>query len=135
MASPAIQGYENDDERKARTGCRDSDVSKYSAVSAVSALVLVVTLVALCAVACSHAVSTTLDDAAITAAVKTVLLNDEQISGWTIDVETAQGIVTLSGTVRSSLEEQRAIELVRGVNGVRDVRSQLQLVSAATPQS
>jgi osmotically-inducible protein OsmY len=90
--------------------------------------------VAISAVACSHLVSTALDDAAITAAVKTALLNDEEISGWTIDVETAQGVVTLSGMVSSSREEKRAIELVRRVSGVRDVRSQLQLVSAATPQ-
>src|SRR5687767_12389706 len=98
-------------------------------------LKLLTILVAVSAVACSHTVSTTLDDAAITAGVKTVLLNDEQLSGWTIDVETAQGIVTLSGMVTSAFEEQRAMELVRGVNGVRDVRSQLRLVSAATPQS
>jgi osmotically-inducible protein OsmY len=91
-------------------------------------------LVAVSAVACSHAVSTAFDDAAITAAVKTALLNDEEISGWTIDVETAQGVVTLRGMVGSSREEQRAIELLRAVPGVRDVRSQLQPVSAATPQ-
>jgi hyperosmotically inducible protein len=96
--------------------------------------VLVVTFVALSAVACSQAVSTAIDDAAITAAVKTALLNDHEIAGWTIDVDTAQGVVTLSGMVRSSREEQRAIELVRGVAGVRDVRSQLQPAPAATPQ-
>jgi hyperosmotically inducible periplasmic protein len=134
MASPAIRRYVNDDERRARSGRRDSDVPQYSAISAVSVFVLVVTLVAISAVACSDAVSTTIDDAAITAAVKTALLNDEEISGWTIDVETAQGVVTVSGMVSSSREEQRAIQLVRGVDGVRDVRSQLQPVSAATPR-
>ena len=68
-----------------------------------------------------------MDDATITARVKTVLLNDTQVSATKIDVTTAGGIVTISGTVRSLAEEARAIELARGVTGVRDVKSALQI--------
>jgi hyperosmotically inducible protein len=67
------------------------------------------------------------DDATITARVKTVLLNDTQVSATKIDVTTAAGVVTISGTVRTQAEEARAIELARSVTGVRDVRSALQV--------
>ena len=68
-----------------------------------------------------------MDDPTITARVKTVLLNDTQISATKIDVTTAAGIVTISGSVRSSAEEARALELARGVTGVREVKSALQI--------
>jgi osmotically-inducible protein OsmY len=77
--------------------------------------------------ACGKSVGETIDDATITARVKTALLNDPQVSGLRIDVDTAKGVVTMSGIVRSAAEEQRAIQLARQVDGVRDVRSTLQV--------
>ena len=70
--------------------------------------------------------SAAMDDATITARVKTALLNDQQIAATKIDVTTVNGVVTISGTVRSSAEEQRAIELARKTPGVKDVKSTLQ---------
>jgi hyperosmotically inducible protein len=66
-----------------------------------------------------------MDDATITARVKTVLLNDPQVGATKIDISTAAGVVTMSGTVKSKAEETRAIELARQVTGVRDVKSSL----------
>lgn len=77
--------------------------------------------------ACGKSIGETIDDATITARVKTVLLNDPQISGMKIDVDTTLGVVTMSGTVTSQSEEQRALQLARGVTGVRDVKSTLQV--------
>jgi osmotically-inducible protein OsmY len=37
------------------------------------------------------------------------------------------GVVTISGSVRSQAEAARAIELARGVTGVREVKSALQI--------
>jgi len=68
-----------------------------------------------------------MDDATITARVKTVLLNDQQVGATKIDVTTANGVVTISGTVKSQAEAARAIELARQAPGVRDVRSALQV--------
>ena len=67
-----------------------------------------------------------MDDATITAHVKTALLNDQQISATKIDVTTINGVVTISGTVRNRADEQRAIELARQTPGVKDVKSTLQ---------
>jgi len=67
----------------------------------------------------------TSDDATITARVKTVLLNDTQVNATRIDVTTSNGVVTMSGVVKSKAEEERAIQLARQVSGVRDVKSTL----------
>ena len=50
---------------------------------------------------------TNFDDAAITARVKTVLLNDPQVGALKIDVTTAGGVVTMSGAVKSKDERPR----------------------------
>jgi osmotically-inducible protein OsmY len=55
-----------------------------------------------------------------------VLINDRALSS-TIDVQTNQGVVTLSGKVKSKDEESKAIELARTVRGVTDVRSKLEI--------
>lgn len=69
--------------------------------------------------------SSATDDATVTARVKTALLNDPAVGALRIDVATSSGVVTLSGAVKSPGEQQRAIQVARGVNGVKDVRSSL----------
>jgi hyperosmotically inducible protein len=92
---------------------------------AVRAAMLV--LIPLLLAACGKSIGETIDDATITTRVKTALLNDEQVAGLKIDVDTTLGVVTMSGVVRSRNEEQRAIQLARGIPGVKDVRSTLQV--------
>ena len=75
--------------------------------------------------ACGKTVGETIDDATITTRVKTALLNDPQVDGLKIDVDTTKGIVTMSGIVRSRDEEQRAVQIARGVPGGQDVKSTL----------
>jgi osmotically-inducible protein OsmY len=79
------------------------------------------------AAACGKTVGETIDDATITARVKTALLNDPQVGGLKIDVDTFKGLVTLSGSVTSPAEQQRAVQVARGVDGVKDVKSTLQI--------
>jgi hyperosmotically inducible protein len=71
------------------------------------------------------AVGGAMDDADITARVKAVLLNDRQVVATKIEVSTAGGVVTLSGSVKSKADEARAIQAARTVTGVRDVKSTL----------
>jgi hyperosmotically inducible protein len=80
--------------------------------------------------ACGKSVGETIDDATITARVKTALLNDPQVGGLKIDVDTTLGVVTMSGVVKNRNEEQRALQLARQVPGVRDVKSTLQVDSS-----
>jgi hyperosmotically inducible protein len=72
------------------------------------------------------------DDATITARVRTTLLNDPQVAATRIDVTTANGVVTISGSVKSAADEARAIQLTRQTAGVKDVKSVLKV--NPTPQ-
>ena len=87
--------------------------------------VLVAVVVPLLLAACGKSVGDTIDDATITTRVKTALLNDPQVGGLRIDVDTTLGVVTLSGVARSAAEEQQAVAIARRVPGVRDVKSTL----------
>ncbi|MBP1634163.1 MAG: transporter [Acidobacteria bacterium] len=87
--------------------------------------VLVAVVVPLLLAACGKSVGDTIDDATITTRVKTALLNDPQVGGLRIDVDTTLGVVTLSGVARSAAEEQQAVAIARRVPGVKDVKSTL----------
>jgi hyperosmotically inducible protein len=66
-----------------------------------------------------------IDDATITAAVKTRLLDDPQVKGLRIDVDTREGVVFLTGSVRSQEESDKAVEIARGTQHVKDVKPNL----------
>lgn len=65
------------------------------------------------------------DDSAITAKVKTALLNDSGLKSFSIGVETYKGTVQLSGFVNSDALKSRAGSVTAGVAGVRSVRNNL----------
>jgi osmotically-inducible protein OsmY len=96
-----------------------------------AALLLLATLASPIALpACARSTSRTTravpDDATITTRVKTALLNEREITGR-IDVDTFKGVVTLSGSVKTAAERDRAMALARTITGVTDVKSTLQI--------
>jgi len=68
-----------------------------------------------------------IDDSAITAKVKTKLLDDELVRGTAISVETLKGTVLLSGFAKSRQEIAQAESIAKRVHGVREVRNQIVL--------
>jgi len=66
-----------------------------------------------------------IDDAAITAAVKSKLLADSLVGGLKIDVDTRDGVVSLSGSVKSQADKDQAVRLARETSGVKDVQDNL----------
>jgi osmotically-inducible protein OsmY len=62
-----------------------------------------------------------IDDAAITAKVKSSFVEDPLVSPSAITVETTRGVVQLTGIVGSEQERYRAIQLVQGVPGVKEI--------------
>ena len=76
---------------------------------------------------CGKSVGETIDDATVTTRVKTALLNDPDVGGLRIDVDTFKGVVTLSGAVKSPVERDKAMSLARKIGGVKDVKSTLQI--------
>lgn len=65
------------------------------------------------------------DDAALTAKVKTKLAADPEINPFKIDVDTTAGVVTLRGRVDDSGDRTEAVKLARDTEGVRGVRDEL----------
>lgn len=69
----------------------------------------------------------TVDDSVITSKVKALFVEDKQVSALDIKVETFKGIVQLSGFANNSTEASRAVEIARGVGGVKSVKNDIRL--------
>ncbi len=74
-------------------------------------------------------VDETLSDSALTAKIKSKMALDDYVRARDIHVETADGVVTLSGVVASSAERARAIRLARETKGVKSVHDRLEVRS------
>lgn len=68
-----------------------------------------------------------LDDATITAKVKTALINDPTVKATEVNVETFKGAVQLSGFVSSQAAMDKAVEITRGIAGVKSVKNDMRL--------
>jgi hyperosmotically inducible protein len=64
-------------------------------------------------------------DAGITSEIKLKLAGDDLLSALKIDVDTNNGIVSLTGDVKSKQQADRAVEIAKKVDGVEKVRSKL----------
>ena len=68
-----------------------------------------------------------LDDSVITNKVKAAILNDSALKVMQINVETFKGVVQLSGFVDSKAMAARAVEVARGVAGVKSVKADMRV--------
>jgi len=66
-----------------------------------------------------------IDDASITAQVKTTLLFHRSTSALNTKVETKQGVVTLSGKAANAAEKDLATKIVNDVHGVQSVNNRM----------
>ena len=66
-----------------------------------------------------------LDDVAVSAKVKAALVAARDLPALSINVDTAQNVVTLTGLVQSQDESERAERTARAVQGVKDVHNKL----------
>jgi hyperosmotically inducible periplasmic protein len=71
-------------------------------------------------------------DAWITTKVKSELATAKNIKASDINVDTSQNVVTLSGTVATKNEKNRAVKLAKSVKGVKSVEASGLTVSAMT---
>jgi osmotically-inducible protein OsmY len=72
-------------------------------------------------------VEESLGEAALTAKIKAKMALDDMVKARAIDVTTRGTIVTLSGTVESRAERERAVSLARDTEGVTRVVDELRL--------
>jgi hyperosmotically inducible protein len=102
-----------------------NQVSKY-----LSAVFLAVTLVS--AVGCAstskqEGTGEYMDDSVITTKVKTAIFNEATLKSAEINVETFKGVVQLSGFVNSQADINKAVEVARGVSGVKSVKNDMRV--------
>jgi len=69
----------------------------------------------------STSMGTKLDDTVITSKVKAALMDDKDVKSGQINVETRGGVVSLGGFVTGDKMQKRAVELAKGVSGVKNV--------------
>jgi osmotically-inducible protein OsmY len=72
-------------------------------------------------------VKETVGEAALTTKIKAKMALDDSVKARTIDVSTHGTTVTMSGTVGSALERERAVALARETAGVTQVVDRLQI--------
>jgi osmotically-inducible protein OsmY len=72
-----------------------------------------------------QSVGASVDDAAVTTAVKAKLTAADAVDAGAISVETLNGTVLLAGFAKTSGEKMSAESLTRGVNGVRQVENRI----------
>ena len=70
---------------------------------------------------------TIVDDAAITTSINSKLIGAKGVSTFDINVDTYNGVVTLSGKTPSKKIKQKVIKLSKSVDGVRKVISKLKI--------
>ncbi len=66
-----------------------------------------------------------LENGALTAKIKSKMALDDTVKALSINVDTADGVVTLRGTVHSEAERTRAVQLARETAGVISVTDRL----------
>jgi hyperosmotically inducible protein len=76
-----------------------------------------------------------LDDATITTKINAELVKDPVAKARRIDVDTLDGVVTLTGVVETSEEAKRAGEIAMRVAGVKKVKNNLQIGSKTWGQA
>ena len=64
-----------------------------------------------------------IDDSLITSKVKAAFAADPTVKATQVQVETFKGTVQLSGFVDNQESARRAVEIARGVNGVKSVKN------------
>ncbi|HTD02187.1 BON domain-containing protein [Undibacterium sp.] len=67
------------------------------------------------------------DDSVITAKVKAAFVNEPALKATEINVETFKGTVQLSGFVADANSIGKAVEVTRGVKGVKNVKNDIRV--------
>jgi hyperosmotically inducible periplasmic protein len=97
------------------------------AFRSIAVVLVLVSALAGCQTMTGKSAGENVNDASITAAVKSKLAAEKVSTLTRIDVDTNQGTVYLNGTVESADMKTRAADLARQVSGVKDVVNNLKV--------
>jgi osmotically-inducible protein OsmY len=91
------------------------------------AMLVLMAVTAGCSSMTGKSAGTNVDDATITAQVKSKLAAEKVATLTKVDVDTNRGTVYLTGNVENAGIKERATEIARQVAGVRDVVNNLKI--------
>jgi len=74
---------------------------------------------------------TPINDSWLTSKTKIALFADARVKGSEINVETTQGVVMIRGKVDSDAAKQAAEGIAKGIDGVKTVKNDLQVIAPA----
>ena len=94
-------------------------------LAVVAAAVTLVTVSGCAVTRGQETVGAYVDDTVITTAVKARLLENKDVAGTSISVETLNGTVMLSGFAKNATEKSTAERLAREVKGVKSVKNEI----------
>jgi hyperosmotically inducible periplasmic protein len=98
-----------------------------AAFRSIAVLLILVAVAAGCRSVTGKSAGATVDDATITASVKSKLVADKASNLTRVDVDTNNGTVYLNGTVDSAEQKSRAEQLAWQAQGVKSVVNNLQV--------
>jgi hyperosmotically inducible protein len=79
----------------------------------------------------AHDAKVGMSDSWLTSKTKIALFADDRVKGRQVSVETQNGVVSLRGKVDSAEAKAAATEIAKGVEHVKSVRNELQVVAPA----
>ncbi|MEK7752066.1 MAG: BON domain-containing protein [Acidobacteriota bacterium] len=95
--------------------------------SAVFLAVALATITGCAATPSAESTGEYVDDTVITAKVKAAILDQPTLKSFDIHVETFRGRVHLRGVAASQSIIDKAVEVARGVSGVKSVKNEMQV--------
>ena len=102
-------------------------MSQLKHFSTVILAVLLATVLGCAGTATKESTGEYVADSVITTKVKAAILNEPTLKSAEINVETFKGVVQLSGFVSSRDNTYKAVEVARGVSGVKSVRDDMRM--------
>lgn len=96
-------------------------------ITSIAALLIIAVVAAGCQSLTGKSTGRTVDDASVTASVKSKLVADKAANLTRVDVDTNNGTVYLNGTVESAEQKARAEQLAWQATGVKNVVNNLQV--------
>lgn len=102
-------------------------MTKFSAISILFAAVALTSLAGCASTQKQESTGQYLDDTAITAKVKSAILNEPTLKSAEINVETFKGRVQLSGFVSNRANIDRAVSVAQAVTGVKSVANDMRV--------
>jgi osmotically-inducible protein OsmY len=109
-------------------GMQENSMMRRNAAALIVAAMMSTGLIAGCAsTSTTQSTGQAIDDGVVTAKVKTKLIEDPLTKAHQISVETFKGSVQLSGFVDSTQARNRALQLAKQVEGVKEVKDAMEV--------